>query len=190
MKILELLKDFKINSYKAGTIIFEEGEICNSVCFVKTGSIKIVSFTNNGNDILYNRINTNGMFGAALIFSDDPYYQGDVIAETNCEIYNLTKDELIKLLQSNNDFIVEYLSLLSNSTKESKINLKILTFNSVDERLIYYINIKHGEITFKSITELASRLFVSRESLSRSIHKLTNKKRIALHNKTIKLVDN
>lgn len=188
--MFEELEKYKLTKYKSGTIIFDEGSTCNVVSFVKKGCIKIVAYTNNGDEILYNRIHSGDCFGESLLFSNNQIYQGDVIAEEDCELYQLTKSEILDLMQKDQKFLINYLSKISESNKNARTSIKILTFKCVEDRILYSLNISQGKITYKSISDLAKKLFVSRESLSRSLHKLENGGIIKISNKNIKLVDN
>ena len=66
--------------------------------------------------------------------------------------------------------------------------IKLLSFKNIEERFIYYLYLNNNEITFSSITNLASLLNIERETLSRLISKLVNKKLISKENNHIRLL--
>lgn len=188
--MLENLNNFNFIKYKKGTVIFHEGTTCKYACFVKDGIVRIVSHLINGNEIQFNRIKNGGVFGDMLLFSNNPIYQGDVIAETDVELYLFNKNDILNLLTSDRNFLINYLERISENGKKAKNDIKILTFKSVDDRLMFLLDINQGKIKYKTISDLANKLFVSRESLSRAIHKLEKDKVIVLNGKNIILVDN
>ena len=59
---------------------------------------------------------------------------------------------------------------------------------NIEERFIYYLYLNNNEVTFSSITNLASLLNIERETLSRLISKLVNKKLISKENNHIRLL--
>ena len=101
MELLEVLsldnkKRCQNVAYKKGQIIFHEDEECRFVGLVKKGTVQIVSYTLSGQEIIYNEIKENGIFGNNLLFSKNPYYKGNVIAKTDCEIVLINKENLLK----------------------------------------------------------------------------------------------
>ena len=184
-EILQFLKNYKTDSFNKGEILFAENELCEYVGFIKSGSIKISSYFENGREVIYNIVDKGGIFGANLIFSSSPYFRGDVVAQEKSEIYLINKQELKKLLKEEDAFLEAYLKIQSDFSKQLNLSIKLLTFNNAYDKLMYYLDLNHGKISYKSITDLANRLYLTRESLSRIIHKLSNKQIIILKNKTI-----
>jgi len=181
IKILEILKsiknpEMKMVTLQKGQILFHEDDLCGNICVVLEGHIVISSFTYNGNEVVYNSITNGGVFGNNLIFSTDPYYRGNVIAKEESIIYIISKKALIFLMQNNEEFLIEYLKIQSEFGKELNLKIKLLSFQSAEERFLYFLYINKNKITFKNITILASMLFMQRETLSRLISKLEQKK--------------
>lgn len=170
------------------TTIFHEGDHCSSIGIIKTGHVVISSFSLTGKEIIYNSLYDNQMFGNNLIFSSDPYYKGDVIAKDNSEIIFINKEQLITLLTKNKNFLNIYLMYESDFAKKLNATIKLLSFDSAYERFLYYMEINNNYIKIKSITSLANILQLSRETLSRLIHKLKKDNNIIITNKNIRLV--
>ena len=85
-------------------------------------------------------------------------------------------------------FLKAYLRLQSDNAKSLNDKIKLLSFKNIEERFIYYLYLNNNEITFSSITNLASLLNIERETLSRLISKLVNKKLISKENNHIRLL--
>lgn len=190
MNILNLLTKDQLNNIEElkvskDTILFNEDSMCNSICIIKKGKIKISSYLSNGNEIIYTSLKDNDIFGNNLIFSTTPYYKGNVICIEDTIIYKIDKEYLITLLQNNQDFLIEYLKISSNNTKKLNDQIKLLSFDSSLDKLMYYLYINDNDITYNSISELASTLFIRRETLSRLITKLVNEKEIVHYKKRI-----
>ena len=178
-----------VNTIKAkkDNIIFYENDPCNGVFIVKKGEIHIASITFEGNEIVYNALKEGDMFGNNLLFSKDNRYRGNVIAKTDSELIKINKDNLIYILQHNEQFLTEYLVINSEFTKSLNSKIKILSFTSAKERMLYYLFINNGQIEFKSVSSLSNSLFLSREATSRLISQMVANKEIKrVGNKIIK----
>lgn len=180
MNILDTLskEEKKLGSlvkYNKNQILFREDDECEYLAVVQKGVVNITSYTLSGQEIIYNTIRENGMFGNNLLFSKKPYYRGHVIAKTDVELFLINKNNLIKLLQSNSAFLQLYLEMQAEFSKNLNSQIKLLSFDSAEERLLYYLKEKQV-VEFASISSLAKTLFLSRETLSRLISTLVKKK--------------
>ena len=173
-------------AYPKGQVIFAEDEECEYVGIVIKGIIQIVSYSLSGQEIVYNKINKNGVFGNNLLFSIKPYYKGNVIAETDAEVLLFSKETLLNLLQNNQCFLINYLSTQANFAKNLNGTIKLLSISSAEERFLYYLK-ENSPITIKSITSLAASLFLTRETVSRLISKLKKERIILQDGKIISL---
>ena len=191
MNLLSLLKNsqLKLVNYielKKNETLFRENEECRSIGIVISGEIKIVSYSFEGREIIYSINKENTIFGNNLIFSSLPFYKGSIIAKTNCKIALISKNNLIKLLQENEEFLLKYLSLIGDSSKKLNEKNKILSFDKAKDRILYYLYKNNNCIKFTTITDLASELNLKRETLSRTLSKLVKEKEISIENKIIK----
>lgn len=169
---LEERKLTKTVSLKKDEILFHEDDICGYVGIVIEGNISISSYSYHGNEIVYNQLTNGSVFGNNLIFSTDPRYKGDVISKTKCKVVLINKNNLVKLLQSNAEFLNKYLEIQSEFSKQLNTKIKLLSFDSAEERFLYYLYINDNKIEYKTITNLANTLYMKRETLSRLISKL------------------
>ena len=167
-----------IKSYKADQIIFHEQDKCEYISIVKKGHIKISSYTYNGNEIVYRDLIDNDIFGNNLIFSSYPYYRGNVISKTDSTIYFISKKELLNILKNNDEFLISFLRREADGYMELNQTIKVLSFENLEERFLYFLEVNNKKVEFSSITSLSSKLRVRRESLSRLISKLVKEGRI------------
>ena len=174
--LLALSKDEKklleVKSLKKNEILFREDDKCESVSIVVSGEVKISTTSFEGQELIYNILHKNDVFGNNLIFSDEPFYKGDVIATKECTIVIIKRENLIQLLQSNKEFMISYLNTQSNFSKKLNSTIKLLSYTSAEERFRFYLFNNNGKIQYKSVSELASILHLQRETLSRLLTKL------------------
>lgn len=191
MRIIDLLsneekKKCSSINLKRGQILFHEEEECKYVSLVNKGSIQIVSYTLSGTEIIYNQINENGLFGNNLLFSDHPYYKGNVVAKDDSEILLISKANLLTIFKNNGKFLEYYLSYQANFSKKLNGTIKLLSISSAEERFLYFLK-ENEPLRYKSITSLAESLFLTRETCSRLISRLSKEKKIIVKGKIISL---
>lgn len=165
----QLVKGYQIAK---GNIIFNEGELCESIGIVVSGKIDIVSYSFEGKEQLINSLKAGEIFGNNLLFSSEPIYRGDVIAKEKSVIAFINKDNLVYLLQNNEDFLNLYLKAQSDKAKALTARIQLLSFTNAEERLFYYASKNNDVIIFKNVTSLAATIGVQRETLSRLLTSL------------------
>lgn len=162
----------EVHHYKKDEIIFKEGEVCNNVSIIVKGIVDIVSYSFSGKEIVFNSLKKNDLFGNNLLFSSTPKYKGNVTSRSDSTIVFISKNNLLKLFESNQEFLLRYLNIQSDNGKALNNRIRLLSYDSAFERLDYYLFINNGSIEFKSVSSLASLLNLKRETLSRLISKL------------------
>lgn len=193
MNLTDLLKEnerkYLINkSLSKGEILFHENDVCKSLGIVTKGQLKITTFLENGKEIIYRDLKKDDVFGNNLLFSSEPLYKGDIIAVNDASVFLIFHDDLLKILEENLPFLTEYLKIQSDSTKKLNSRIKLLSFANARERLIYYFHECKNTIEYETISELADRLFLTRETLSRLISKMEKENSIIRTDKTIRLL--
>lgn len=193
MNLLDTIKQSQkkfvhIKTFNKGNVLFRENDRCESIGIIINGKISIVSYLINGNEIIYNQLKENDVFGNNLIFSSEPYYKGNIIVDVDSKIAFIKKNDLIGLLSNNNSFLLEYLKINANFSKALNNRIKLLSIESAEERLYFYMHEYKNVIEYTSISELAKQLNLKRETLSRLISKLEKQKKIKKNNKTITLL--
>lgn len=193
MNILDTLKPsqiklLNIKNLKKGNVLFYENDKCESIGIVVSGQVSIVSYLADGKEIVYNTLKENEIFGNNLVFSTDPYYKGNIIVDIDSKIAIIKKDDLLKLLESNQSFLEEYLKVQSNFTKSLNNRIKLLSIDSAEERFYFYMHEHKNVIEYVSISDLAKQLYLKRETLSRLISKLEKQKKINKKDKYITLI--
>lgn len=158
-----------IRKYKKDEVLFRENDICENAGLLIAGKLIIRSYSDSGKEIVYNVITKGQYFGNNLIFSDDRRFRGDVIATEDSEVALFSLDELIDNLSQDRDLLKSYLHDQAVFIRTLNYRLKLLSFDSARERLMFALDSNDGDISYKSITSLSDDLHLSREALSRLI---------------------
>ena len=180
------IKYDQVTARKNQTLFFE-GDECKMVGLIISGKISIISYLKDGQEVIYNELGKGEMFGNNLIFSSEPFYRGDVVATEESEIAYIEKSELLRALNENVGLLEMFLKQQSDFSKNLNFKIKLLTISSAEERLIYYLTFHKGEVQYRSVTKLAKELYLTRETLSRTMYKMEKNKQLKIENKTIHL---
>ena len=173
---------------KKGQTLFQEGDRCLAVGFVLRGSVKIASYTMQGKEVIYNELGPGEMFGNNLLFAEEPFYRGAVIATSDGAVAMMKKEDLVGALMGNQRFLEAYLGVGSEFGKRLNFQLKILSFPSSKERLDYYLRAHKCKVHCSSVSRLAEELFLTRETLSRLLSSLEKQGIIVRNGKEIILM--
>ena len=193
MRITDTLKQkeldsLKIVEFQKDDVLCHEGEPCQGVYVIRQGSVKISSYSLNGQEIVYNLIKEDGTFGSNLVFASETKYRGNAIALKNGSAYFISKARLEELLSQNKEFLLTYMRAMADFGKSLNATIKLLSFSSAEDRLDFYLQTHGGEIVFPSVSQLANELFLSRETLSRLLTKEEKNGRIKREGKKIILI--
>lgn len=179
----------EVKSLNKGQVLFREGELCSKVSIVVSGQVKISSMNYSGNEVIFNISENGDMFGNNLLFSDNPYYKGDVVALKDSVIVSIKRENLESILQSNKHFLISYLNIQSNFGKKLNSTIKLLSFSSAEDRLLFFLKENNNTIKYHSVTELADLLHLKRETLSRLLTKLEKENVITRSSHSISLLN-
>ena len=190
MTLIDLLtsKEKKLTktvNLKKEQILFNENDVCEYVGIVMSGIITISSFSFEGNEIVFNKLKSGDVFGNNLIFTKTPFFKGNIIAKTRSQVVLISKQNLTQFLQENQAFLEAYLEYQSLFSQSLNTKIKLLSFDSAEERFLYFLYINKNKIEFDSVTSLATELFMKRETLSRLISKLIKEKVVDRKNNVI-----
>ena len=190
MTLIDLLtskekKLIKTVNLKKEQILFNENDACEYVGIVTSGIITISSFSFEGNEIVFNKLKSGDVFGNNLIFTKTPFFKGNIIAKTRSQVVLIPKQNLTQILQENQVFLEAYLEYQSLFSQSLNTKIKLLSFDSAEERFLYFLYINKNKIEFDSVTSLATELFMKRETLSRLISKLIKEKVVDRKNNVI-----
>ena len=111
-------------NYKAGYIIFEQGEIANQLFIISSGKVGLYFPTNElmeEPDIVLQRDEIFGEMG--LI--DDALRMAEARAETNCELISVSRVEFEKKIENTDIIIRSIIATLSQRLRQLEKRTKI-----------------------------------------------------------------
>lgn len=167
-----------ISKYPKDSIIHFESEKCKYWEVILKGEVHVQKIDKKGNILTITEFNVGENIGGNLLFSKFPYYPMSVIAKSNTEILRISKDFILQLCQRNQNFLVEFLTCISDKTIILTNKIKSISMKSIRDSIIEFLNYEYYSQKTKNIKlnmtkkELAERLGIQRTSLSRELNKM------------------
>jgi CRP-like cAMP-binding protein len=152
---------------KEGGILLQEGKEAKQMFFICKGILKIVSISDNGNEVIHFFLSENQFCTILKSFIENVVSTDRIQAACDSEIIVFQKDKL----QSLHNALPYFKSLLDNITKQALLN-KITLRNSyigkdATTRYQKFI-VQQSDIALRvSQTDIASYLGITKQSLSR-----------------------
>ena len=135
-------KLFTIKDHKKNTILFNEGQICDRIFYVISGTVEIKTYTYNEKEETINIVKEKELFGDILVFTDDPRYLGHGICKTNVKLAYITREDFIKLCKDEL-FLSHYLHIICNKSLTLRKQNKLLCHKNIRDRILFYLSMKH-----------------------------------------------
>jgi CRP-like cAMP-binding protein len=182
-------------SYKKGQYIYREGFSASDFVMIYKGVVKITRQKNGGEECLLDFRKENDLIGLESI-NDNNRYESSAIAFTDVTIYIIKRDVIIHLIQQNNDAcrflfqsFVSSISCLLRRIKDLSEGLAQVKLGRALMMLYNYIpESREKGLTIKR-DELAEISGISRETVSRGLTILKERKIISIVNRHIMLLD-
>lgn len=191
-KIIEMPKDFgQIVNFEKDTPLFHEGDVCNGMLLVTTGSIKVIKYSEEGKEALLYRVNPNNLCilsVSCLIGSN--LYNAEGIAEERIEGIYLSQKDFLKLIDTNSEFRTFIFSNFAYRISDFIQKLDDIIFKTLKERLVDFIKLESAknaeQLIHKTHQEIAVELGSSREVISRLLKSLEKEQFVDLSRGNIK----
>lgn len=180
VELLDFFKPHKysISQYKKGTIVYFESETCNCLDIILKGEVIIQKIDEKGNVLTVTEFGARDNIGGNLLFSSHPYYPMSVLAKSDTDILHINKDFVLQLCQNNQNFLIQFLTCISDKTAILSSKIKSISMKSIRESIIEFLNYEYYSQKNKEIKlhmtkkELAEKLGIQRTSLSRELNKM------------------
>ncbi len=187
-------KKFRVVEYFKDNTIHYEGELCEKLEIILSGTVIIERINRNGNVLTVTELNEKDVLGGNLLFSKNPYYPMTVSAKTSTKVLEVNEEDLFDLLSKHPFVLKSYLELVCDNAYILGNKIKDYGQKTIRESILNYLNYEckkqnSNEIVL-SITkkELAKKIGVQRTSLSRELAKMRDDGLIKFTRETITLL--
>ncbi len=186
---------YKQKQFAKGQVIALEGTDCSHLGIVLKGSIEIQKIYPSGKIITINRLTTGHIFGEAVIFSNHHAYPATIVSSAKTEIMFISKENIVKLCSYNEQFLSNFMTLLSNKILMLNSKVKSLSYKSIKQKIAHYILEEYNEqrkdaLQLKGTKKgLAEQLGIPRPSLSRELINMKEEGIIAFKQNTLSILN-
>ncbi len=160
--------------------LFHQGDVSSHFYYLISGQIKIALGTPQGNEKIIAIARPHELFAEAAMFLGNAQYPASASALEASEVLRLSSDTLIGFLSASIELPLAIIGNLSMRLHSQIIEIENLTLHNATFRLAYYIHSLmspnpdgSAEAVFPAAKHaIASRLSITPETLSRSLHEL------------------
>lgn len=193
-EVLDLIfKRIIVNNYEIGQNIFSDKVSCIGFSFILEGRLRIYKIGDDGKEITLYRIGKgDSCFNTILCALTDSDEISFADVEENALIAILPMDLFKKYLVNNSSFLKYMFKNLYNKFENVVEGLEKVTFDSIENRLINYFNVKlednnGASIIYTTHEKIAADIGSSREVVSRSLKVLEKRGLLELGRGKIKI---
>jgi len=176
--------------------IATEGDTSENIGIVLEGKIYVKAYSVGGKDFTLNTIRPGNIFGDVLIYGKkSKSYPGALITRGRTKVAFIPNDEFEQYLFNDNDLLKNFLAMLSEKAYYMNMNSKLLSQDTLREKILFWLQQQRIEQKTSSITlnmtkeELANLLSVQRPSLSRELINMKEEGLIDYDRKTITIME-
>lgn len=172
------LYNYSIQSYSAGSAIFNEGEICTSIFVVLEGQALIQKIDSSGRYLNVAYASVGELMGPNVLFSEQKTYPLSTLALTNVTVVSLSKDLVLKLCQVNSHFLESLLKVTSSKAFLLAKRLDEVTVQTLRQNITRFLLAEAEKSQSQTIQlpftkkDWAAGLGVQRPSLQRELKNL------------------
>jgi CRP-like cAMP-binding protein len=174
--------------------MFRQGSICDALYILTSGSVKTEMITETGNIMGIELIKAPRPLAPAFLFSDNNRFPVNVTALEDCEILRIPKEEVMRLMAIQPDFMQQFLKHNANRAEFLANRLQLLSIKTIKGRIAHFLLEQMAEYgkTFtinRNRTELVEFFGVARPSLARSLSEMVEDNIIKINKKQFTVIN-
>lgn len=189
----EIGMDYK--RYDKDQLIASEGDICEALSIILSGDVEIQNIFPSGRVFTLSKLGPGDIFGEGILFSNMNTYPISVVATSQTWVLKLTKEEIKKAFLINDKVMINYMTLLSNKLLHLNRRLKMLSLESIRQKICTYLLNEYKKQNSLYLTntlqkkKMAELMGVQRPSLSREFIKMREEGLIDFDRDVIRIID-
>ncbi len=181
--------------FTKGSVIAFEGEPCEQIGIVLEGHLELNNIYPSGRIVTVTHLGPGDTFGEAIIFTAQRQYPISILATQKTKVLFIDRQTLLKGLSATPHLLENFLALLSSKLIMLNRRVKILSMDSIRQKLCDYLITLYKKQKKKTLQmpvnrqKLADLLGVQRPSLSRELIHMKEEGLIDYDKSTVTLLD-
>jgi CRP-like cAMP-binding protein len=192
-QLQRLLASAHIDAAEAGQLLFDRGQPAKHFYIVLEGQVNLVLYSKTGEEKIVDILLPGQSFAEAVMFMAGPVYPVSAVAATPSRIARFSSPEYIAMLRESPETCLRMLGHLSQRLHMRLREIEYLTLESATHRLVRMLEGKlpagtdgPAEVLLQeSRQEIASRLSMKPETLSRILRHLADAGAIEVRGRTL-----
>jgi CRP-like cAMP-binding protein len=196
-QLQRLLAASFVEQCESGRLLFDRGQPAQYFFIVIEGQVNLVLYSKAGEEKIVEILGPGNSFAEAVMFMEAPGYPVSAVAATHSTIARFPSREYLSILRESPETCLRMLGHLSQRLHMRIREIEYLTLESATHRLVRLIEGRLPadesgplEVTLQeSRQELASRLSMKPETLSRILRQLSDAGTIVVHGRVLQVPD-
>jgi len=192
-----LLTASHVDEYEAGQVLFDRGQPAQFFFIVVDGQVNLVLYSKAGEEKIVDILGPGNSFAEAAMFMEAPGYPVSAVAAVHSQVARFPSRDYLAILRESPETCLRMLGHLSQRLHMRIREIEYLTLESATHRLVRLLEgrLPPGESGRLEITlqesrqELASRLSMKPETLSRILRHLSDAGAIEVHGRVLLVPD-
>lgn len=176
-----------IRKFPKGSIIYRQGDIADTFCYLKKGKVKVFMTSVDGMEKTLNTASHGELLGEGAFFDKKPRVSS-ARAVTNSELIMIDEKRLTELISRNPRIAFELLEILANRIRLLSSQLDSMTFMQADARIAQLLleSETDGRVHLTH-EEIANAVGVSRVTVSKTLSQFAKNGYIATEYRQVKI---
>jgi CRP-like cAMP-binding protein len=186
-----------VDNLEAGQVLFDRGQPAQCFYIVVQGQVNLVLYSKAGEEKIIDILGPGQSFAEAVMFMKSPGYPVSAVAAMRSQVARFSNREYLAILRESPDTCLRMLGHLSQRLHMRLREIEYLTLESATHRLVRHLEARlppdhsgTAEITLQeSRQEIASRLSMKPETLSRILRQLSDSGAIVVNGRVVQVPD-
>ena len=177
---------FDFRKEGAHVVLFHEGDVCDHLCFLLSGTVTVSTLSDDGSYTLTEELSAPVMLQPEALFGYHQRYTHTFRSTTPVALLHLARPEVVRMSEEFLIFRINLLNLLATKTQKMMHQPWRRYPQSLDERIVRFIASRcvhpAGHKTLRILmTQLAAEVGDSRLDVSRALNRLQDAGLLTLH---------
>lgn len=125
--------------YPQGEVIIKEHSPCTHLTFIISGSVRVSTSNNNDRIAVSQTLHAPDVIAPDFLFGRATYYPCRVVALQETGLLQISKSDYLKILTTDQVFLLNYLNIVSMNAQKSVVGLMSLTSGTLEERIAFWV---------------------------------------------------
>ena len=196
-QLQRVLASSHVEEYEPGQLLFDRGQPAQHFYIVLSGQVNLVLYSKSGELKIVDILSDGQSFAEAVMFMEGSAYPVSAVAASKSTVARFANREYVSILRESPDTCLRMLGHLSQRLHMRLREIEYLTLESATHRLVRLIEsrLPSGDEAMSEITlaesrqELASRLSMKPETLSRILRHLSDAGAIVVDGRKLQVPD-